>query len=160
MRGLADISSHVTTNIFSTEFTTQGIYRCRSIRFWKSDILTRVELHRHHQGEVDADCYWAAISYLLSFVSSKSGLVSVSGCSSMVFYALETCGRFKIRIQYPFRFEVLILFSPGTHAPERPTDQTHLWPHRHVLAAQVLGCSPASQPWALQCPELCKVSLF
>ena len=69
MRGLSDISSHVAaSDLYSIEFTTQGIHRCMSIRFWKEDILARVELHRHHQEEIYPDCYLAAISYLLSFM--------------------------------------------------------------------------------------------
>ena len=78
------------------------------IRFWKDDILTRVELCCHHQGEIYPDCYLAAISHLLSFISSKPSLVSVSVCSSMVFRALETCGLYKNGIQYPFSFEVFL----------------------------------------------------
>ena len=84
--GLADISTHImATEMYSIEFTTEGIYRFMSVRFWRDDSLVRVELHRQHQAESYPGCYLTAISCLLSFVYSTPNLVSISGCSSMIF---------------------------------------------------------------------------
>ena len=130
-----------------------------SIRFWKKDILTRVELHRYHQGETYPDCYLAAISHLLSFISSKPSLVSVSGCSSMVFRALETSGLFINGIQYPFRFEVISLpelMHPNVLQTKHVFGRIDMFSQLKYLVVFLRGCQ--SQPRALQCPELCKVT--
>ena len=112
-----------------------------SIRFWEGDILARVALHRHHQGEVHPDCYVAAITYLMSFVSSKPGVVSDSGCSSKVFRALETCGLFKNGIQYPFRFEVFFSRNSSTRTSYRRSNT--------FFAGST--CSRSSSTWLFTC---------
>ena len=133
-----------------------------SVRFWRDDSLVeRVELHRHHQAESYPGCYLTAISCLLSFVSSKPNLVSISGCSSMIFKTLETCGLFNHGIQYPFRFEVFSL--PELMHPEAL--QTGYFFGRIDFFSQlkflvVFLRGGLSQPWALKSPELCKVIHF
>ena len=160
MRGLSDISGHVVASgLYSIEFTTQGLYRCLSIRFWKNDLLARVELYRHHQGETYPDCYLSAISQMLSFISSKSSLVSVSGCSSMVFRALETSGLSKNGIQYPFRFEVISLpelMHPNVLQTKHVFGRIDMYSQLKYLVVFLRGCQ--NQPSvSLQCSELCKV---
>ena len=138
MRGLSDISGHVVaSDLYSIEFTTQKVHRCMSIRFWENDILTRVELYRHHQGEVYPDCYLTEISHLLSFISPKPSLVSVSGCSSMVFRALETSGFFKNGIQY-------------THSDLKPFPCQSFctrMSYRPSMSWAELTCSRSSNTW-------------
>ena len=162
MRGLSDISGHVVASgLYSIEFTTQGVYRCLSIRFWKNDLLARVELYRHHQGETYPDCYLSAISQMLSFISSKPSLVSVSGCSSMVFRALETSGFFKNGIQYPFRFEVISLpelMHPNALQTKHVFGRIDMFSQLKYLVVFLRGCQ--NQPWALQCPEFCRVFII
>ena len=147
--------------LYSLEFTTQGVYRSLSIRFWKNDLLARVELYRHHQGETYPDCYLSAISHVMSSISSKPSLVSVSGCSSMVFRALETSGLFKNGIQYPFRFEVISLpelMHPNVLQTKHVFGRIDMFTQLKYLVVFLRGCQ--SQPWALQCPELCKVFIY
>ena len=162
MRGLADISTHIMApEMYSLEFTTEGIYRCMSVRFWRDDSLVRVELQRHQQAESYPGCYLTAISCLLSFVSSKPTLVSISGCSSMIFKTLETCGLFSHGIQYPFGFEVFSL--PELMHPE--ASQTGYIFGRIDIFSQlkfsvVFLRGGLSQPWALKSTELCKVIHF
>ena len=160
MRGLDDISSHViATSMYSIEFTTAGIYCYMSIRFWRGDSLVRVGLHKHLQTDECPDCYLSAISCMLSCVSSKPNLVSISGCSSMVLQALESSDLYDYGIQYPFRFEA---FSLPDFMHPNPLQTSHVF-GRIDMCSQLkylvvfLRGSP-SQPWALQCPELCKVS--
>ena len=159
MRGLADISSQViATGIYSIEFTTAGVYRCMSIRFWRGDSLVRVELHRHLQSDAYPDCYLSAISCLLSCVSSKPNLVSISGCSSMVFQALESSKLYEHGIQYPFRFEAFSLpdlMHPNALQTTHVFGRIGMFSQLKYLVVFLRG-SP-SQPWAPQCPELCKV---
>ena len=131
-----------------------------SIRFWKNDMLS-MELYRHHQGEAYPDCYLTALSHLLSFISSKPSLVSFSGCSSMVFRALETSGLFKNGIQYPFRFEVISLpelMHPNVLHTKHVFGRIDMFSQLKYLLVFLLGCQ--SQPWALQRPELCKVTFL
>ena len=160
MRGLADISSHViSSGMYSIEFTTEGIYRCMSIRFWRDDSLVRVGLHRHLQTDDYPDCYLSAISCLLSCVSSKPNLVSISGCSSMVFQALESSSLYEHGIQYPFRFEAFSMpdfMHPNALQTSHVFGRIDMFSQLKYLVVFLRG-SP-SQPWALQCPELCKVS--
>ena len=160
MHGLGDISSHViATGMYSIEFTTAGIYRNMSIRFWRGDSLVRVGLHKHLQTDEYPDCYLSAISCLLSCVSSKPNLVSISGCSSMAFQALESSDLYDNGIQYPFRFEA---FSIPDFMHPNPLHTSHVFGRIDMFSqlkylVVFLRGSP-SQPWALQCPELCKVS--
>ena len=162
MRGLADISSHImATEMYSIEFTTEGIHRCMSVRFWRDDSLVRVELHRHNQADPYPCCYLTAISCLLSVVSSKPNLVSVSGCSSMVFRALETRGLFNRGIQYPFRFEVFSLpelIHPTALQTGYIFGRIDIFSQLKFLVVYLRG--GLSQSWALQSPELCKVIYF
>ena len=159
MRGLADISSQViATGMYSIEFTTAGVYRCMSIRFWRGDSLVRVELHRHLQSDAYPDCYLSAISCLLSCVSSKPNLVSISGCSSMVFQAFESSKLYEHGIQYPFRFEAFSLpdlMHPNALQTTHVFGRIDMFSQLKYLVVFLRG-SP-SQPWAPQCPELCKV---
>ena len=99
-----------------------------------------------------------AISCLLSFVSSKPNLVGISGCSSMIFRALETCGLFDHGIQYPFRFEVLSLpelMHPGALQTRYVFGRIDIFSQLKFLDVFFRG--GPSQPWVLQCPGLCKV---
>ena len=159
MRGLADISTHIiASEMYSVEFTTEGIYRCMSVRFWRDDSLVRIELHRHHQAESYPGCYLTAISCLLSFVSTKPNLVTISGCSSMVFRALETCGLFSHGIQYPFRFEVFSLpelMHPEALQTSYIFGRIDIFSQLKFLVVFLRGA--LSQTWALRSPELCKV---
>ena len=162
MRRFDYISTHImATEMYSIEFTTEGIYRCMSVLFWREDSLVRFELHRHHQAESYPGCYLTAISFLLSFVSSKPNLVSISGCSSMIFRALETCGLFNHGIQYPFRFKVFSL--PELMHPEALQTgyifgRIDIFSQLKFLVVFLRG--GLSQPWALKSPELCKVIYF
>ena len=125
MRGLADISTHIMANEkYSIEFTTEGIYRCMSVRFWREDSLVLVELHRHHQPESYPGCYLTAISCLLSIVSSKPNLVSISGCSSMIFGNMRTVQPWD-SVSIPF--QGLLPFS--IDAPRSIADWLHLRPN-------------------------------
>ena len=156
MQGLTDFSSRVmATEMYSIEFITHGLFLCMSVWFWKCDSLVRVELHWHHQSDSHPGCYLTAISCLLSFLSSKPNLVSISGCSSMIFRALETRGLFNLGIQYPFRFEV---FSSLNGCTQEFADRIRLRSDWQLLATHVLSCLPSrrSQPtvsitvsWAL-----------
>ena len=161
MRGLADISSHImATEMYSIEFTTEGVYRCMSVRFWREDSLVRVLLHRHNQSDSYPGCYLTAISCLLSFVSSKPNLVSIFGCSSMIFKALES-GLFSHGIQYTFRFDDFSL--PELMHPE-PLQTGYISGRIDIFSQLkflvVFLRSGLSQSWALQSPELCKVVYF
>ena len=162
MRGLVDISSHImATEMYPIEFTTEGIYRCMSVRFWRDDSLVRVDLHRHNQADPYPGCYLTAISCLLSVVSSKPNLVSVSGCSSVVFRALETCGLFNRGIQYLFRFEVFSLpelMHPTALQTGYIFGRIDIFSQLKFLVVYLRG--GLSQSWALQSPELCKVIYF
>ena len=107
------------------------------------------------------DCYLSAISHVLSSISSKPSLVSVSGCSSMVFRALETSGLFKNEIQYPFRFEVISLpelMHPNVLQTKHVFGRIDMFTQLKYLVVFLRGCQ--SQPWALQCPELCMVFIY
>ena len=162
MPGLADISSHViATVMYSVEFTTIDTYRCMSIRFWRGDSLVRVELHRHQQSDAYPDCYLPAISCLLSFVSSKPNLVSISGCSSLWCskpMRLPSCMITEFSILFGLKpFPCLTscirtLFRPASHTFGR----IDMFSQLKYLVVFLRG-SP-SQPWAPQGPELCKVS--
>ena len=120
-------SSHViATGMYSIEFTTAGIYRYMSVRFWRGDSLVRVGLHKHLQTDEYPECYLSVISCLLSCVSSKPNLVSISGCSSMVFQALESSDLYNYGIQYPFRFQA---FSVPDFMHPNPLQTSHVFGH-------------------------------
>ena len=144
--------------MYSIEFTTQGRSRCMSVRFWKGDSLVRVELHRHDLLESTPGSYLGAISFLLSFIPSKPNLVSISGCTSMVFQALESSGLIDYGIQYPFRFDVFSLrklMHPSVLESCYVFGPVDIFAQLTFLVAFLNGCT--DQPWALQCPELIKV---
>ena len=98
---------------------------------------------------------------MMSFISSKPSLVSVSGCSSMVFRALETIGLFKKGTQYPFRFEVISLpelMHPNVFQTKHVFGRIDMFSQLKYLVF-LRACQ--NQPWALQCPaELCKVFVY
>ena len=162
MRGLADISTHImAAEMYSIEFTTEGVHRYMSVRFWWDDSLVRISLHRHNQTDPYPDCYLAAISSLLSFVSTKPDLVSISGCSSMIFKTLETCGLFNHGIQYPFRFEIFSLpelMHPDALQTSYIFGRIDIFSQLKFLVVFLRG--GVSQTWALKSPELCKVIYF
>ena len=144
--------------MYSIEFTTQGRSRCMSIRLWKGDSLVRVEHHRHNLLESTPGSYLGAIPSLLSFISSKPNLVSISGCTSMVFQALESSGLFDYGIQYPFRFDVFSLrkrMHPSVLESCYVFGPVDIFAQLTFLVAFLNGCT--DQPWALQCPEIIKV---
>ena len=78
---IADISSHVSaTGLYSLEFEKKGMFGLVYVWYWKSASLVRVYLCRyklmleHTAGIVNS------ISRVLSVLSSKRKVVSVSGC--------------------------------------------------------------------------------
>ena len=78
------------------------------------------------------------ISHMLSFISSKPSLVSVSGCSSMVFRALETSGLFKNGISYLSDLKSYLCRNLCTQMPFRPN-----------MSSVVLTCSHSSSTGCL-----------
>ena len=53
--------------------------------------------------------YITGISRLLSAISTKPGLVSISGCPASLVRALDSSGLFTRGVKYPFRFDVMSL---------------------------------------------------
>ena len=88
-----------------------------AVRFWREDVIQRIELCRHPLASSYPGNFFGSISRLLSFVSVGPNLVSVSGCPSAVLQTLDRSDLFKFSLQYPFRFEVLSLPKLMHQAP-------------------------------------------
>ena len=82
-----------------------------SVRFWRDDTLVRVQVYRCPLALGMPGSYFAGASRLLSITSSKSKLVSVSGCSSSIVQSIDDCEEFLYGVQYFFRFDVFSLPS-------------------------------------------------
>ena len=105
-----------------------------AVRFWSGDVIQRVELCRHPLASAYPGNFLGAVARLLSFVSAKPNLVSISGCPSAILQTFDQCGLFKHTVQFPFRFEVMSL--PRLYAPEV---RKFFWEDRLLFAVEVHG---------------------
>ena len=95
--------------MYALEFGVLGRNRVMSVRFWKEGSLVRMPLFRCPLIAGFPMTHITGISRLLSAISTKPGLVSVSGCPASLVRTLDNCGMFPRGVQYPFRFDVLSL---------------------------------------------------
>ena len=79
------------------------------VRYWKSSSLVRVYLCRHKLMLEPTAGIFNSISQVLSVLSSKPKLVSVSGCPVEIVQTLDRCTLYDQGIQYPFRFSLMSL---------------------------------------------------
>ena len=142
--------------MYALEFEVIGRSQVMSVRFWKEGSLVRMPLFRCPLIAGSPQTYVAGISRLLSAISTKPGLVSVSGCPAALVRALDNCGMFPHRIQYPFRFDVMslqtLMYQEGGSV-FGPIDFFSQLRYLMVFLSGIL-----TEPWTLETPELTKVS--
>ena len=91
------------------EFTSRKGYCYMAVRFWRDDVIQRIELCRHPLASDYSGNLLGSIARLLFFVSAGPNLVSISGSPSAILQTLDQCGLCKHFVQYAFRLEVLSL---------------------------------------------------
>ena len=107
---IEDLAHDITLNdMYAFEFEVIGRNQIMSVRFWKENTLVWVPLFRCPLVAGFPSTFIMGLSRLLSVVSFKPGLVSVSGCPASLVRTLDNCGLFSRGVQYPFRFDVLSL---------------------------------------------------
>ena len=94
--------------MYSREYEVIDSSRPMSVRFWK-DVLVRVQMYRCPLSSGIPGSDVAGIFRLLSVISAKPILVSVSGCSASVVQSFDISKQFRQCIQYPFRFDAYSL---------------------------------------------------
>ena len=129
-----------------------------AVRFWRDDVIQRIELCRHPLASSYPGNFFGSISRLLSFVSVGPNLVSVSGCPSAVLQTLDRSNLFKFSLQYPFRFEVLSLPKLMRQKYEGFFGKIDIFSQVKYLT--VFLVDGLSQTWMLDCPNLSAVSFF
>ena len=129
-----------------------------AVRFWRDDVIQRIELCRHPLASSYPGNFFGSISRLLSFVSVGPNLVSVSGCPSAVLQTLDRSDLFKFSLQYPFRFEVLSLPKLKHQKYECFFGKIDIFSQVKYLT--VFLVNGLSQTWMLDCPNLSTVSIF
>ena len=93
----------------SLKFESMGAYCFISIRFWKEDNICVVKLFRYRLACEPIAGLPNAIYRLLSVLSARQQIVSVSGCPPEVLPLLERSSYFDKGIQYPFKFDAFSL---------------------------------------------------
>ena len=114
----------------------EEIKSCRS-GFWKENTLVQVPLFRCLLVAGFPSTFITGLSRLLSVVSFKPGLVSVSGCPASLVRTLDNCGLFSRGVQYPFRFDVLSLQTLMHRGGRR-----RLRANGFLLATAIFDCVP------------------
>ena len=127
-----------------------------SVRFWKGDALVRVQLYRCPLAQGVPGSYFAGASRLLSVISSKLKLVSVSGCSASVMPSFDDCEEFLYGVQYPFRFDVFSLPAIMRQFDANVFGIVDIFSQLQYLIVTLSGV--LSHPWTTETPELTKVS--
>ena len=150
--GVSDIAHHVsTTGHYSLEFETRGVYSFLSIRFWKKDTLCLVKLFWYRTASEPASGALMAISRLLSVLSTRSQIVSVSGCPAELIPVLEHSSYFEKGVEYHFRFDALSLPNKMHEKWGIVFGAISFFSQLKFLIAFLDGC--AGQPWASLMPE-------
>ena len=141
--------------MYALEFEVIGRSQVMSLRFWKEGSLVRMPLFRCPLIAGFPKTYVAGISRLLSAISTKPGLVSVSGCPAALVRPLDNWGMFPHGIQYPFRFDVMslqtLMYQEGGSV-FGPIDFFSQLRYLIVFLSGIL-----TEPWTLEAPELTKV---
>ena len=87
------IENHITLNdMYAFEFEVIGRNQIMSVHFWKENTLVRFPLFRCPLVVGFPSTFITGLSRLLSVVSFKPGLVSVSGCPASLVRTLDYCG--------------------------------------------------------------------
>ena len=126
-----------------------------SARFWEESSLVRIQVFRCPLIAGFPTTHLAGNSRLLSAISTKPGLVSVSGCPASLVRTLVKCGRFPRGVQYPFRFDVMSLKTLMYQQGESffgPVDFCSQLRYLIVFLSGIL-----TEAWTLEAPELTKV---
>ena len=142
--------------MYSLEFETVGRTRMMSVRFWKDDNLVRVQVHRCLLTQGIASNYFSGASRLLSVVSSKPKLVSVSGCSAPIVQTFDNCEELSFGVQYPFRFDVFSLSTLMHQSDSNVFGTIDIFSQLKFLVVTLRGV--LDQPWTVNAPELTKVT--
>ena len=141
--------------MYALEFEATGRNQTMSVRFWKENTLVRVPLFRCPLVAGFPSKFITGLSRLLSVISFKPGLVSVSGCPASLVRTLDNCGLFSRGVQYPFRFDVLslqaLMYKEGGSV-FGPMDFFSQLRYLIVFLSGIL-----TEPWTLESPELTKV---
>ena len=150
------MSHHIALNdMYALEFEATGRNQTMSVRFWKENTLVRVPLFRCPLVAGFPSNFITGLSRLLSVISFKPGLVSVSGCPASLVRTLDNCGLFSRGVQYPFRFDVLslqaLMYKEGGSV-FGPMDFFSQLRYLIVFLSGIL-----TEPWTLESPELTKV---
>ena len=140
------------------EFTSRKGFCYMAVRFWREDVVQRVELCRHPLASAYPGNFFGSISRVLSFISSGPNLVSVSGCPAAVLQTLDQSKLFKFSIQYPFRFEVLSLPRLMHQKYDDFFGKIDIFSQLKYLTVFLI--SALSQLWMLDCPNLSAVRSF
>ena len=142
--------------LYSLQFETVGRTRVMTVRFWKGDALVRVRLYCCPLAQGVPGSYFARASRLLSVISSKPKLVSVSGCSASVIQSFDDCEEFLYGVQYPFRFDAFSLPAIMHQFDANVFGIVDIFSQLQRLIVTLSGV--LSHPWTTETPELTKVS--
>ena len=129
-----------------------------AVRFWREDVIQRVELCRHPLASAYPGNFFGSISRLLSFISSEPNLVSVSGCPSAVLQTLDQSNLFKHSVHFPFRFEVLSLPRLMHQKFDSFFGKIDFFSQLKYLT--MFLNSSRDQTWMLNCPNLSEVNIL
>ena len=154
-----DLANQIaTTQHFAIEFEDQGVNRLMSVKFWKDNTLCRVYVCRSGLPSSDLTGELGSLSRLLSVVSTKADIVACSGCPVELIQTIDNNVFFPRAVQSCFRFEHLQLQK----MMHKPTFSVF----GRIDFFSVLKClvvslgAASSEDWALQSPELARVSIL
>ena len=121
-----------------------------SVKFWKSDSLSRVFVCRSGLPSTDLTGELGSISRLLSVVSTKADIVACSGCPVELIQTIDHNAFFPRAVQSCFCFEQLQLQKP-TYSVLGRID------FFSVLTCLIVSLGAATgEDWVLQSPDLAR----
>ena len=142
--------------MYSVEDEVIARARLICVRFWKEDVLVRVQLYRCLLSSGIAGSYVAGASHLLSVISAKPNLVSVSECSASVVQSFVRCKQFRHGVHFLFRFDAYSLPTLMQQGVENVFGSIDFFSQLRYLVVALSGILIA--PWSLQWPKLTEVS--
>ena len=155
---MSDIAHHVNiASKYSLEFGSSGLHCIVSIRFWKGDSLSTVQILQYRLASDHAPGLLVAIARIFSILSVQPQLVSVSGCPSEFLPILERSGLLVKGIRYPFRFDVVSLPKLMHQKWGSVFGVINFFSQLRFLITFLDGCQ--DEIWATQSPELSKVNI-
>ena len=141
--------------MYALDFEVIGRNQILSVRFWKENTSVRVPLFRCPLVAGFPSTFITGLSPLLSVISFKPGLASVSGCPASLVRNLDNYGLFPRGVQYPIRFDALSLQTLMHKEGGGVFGSMDFFSQLRYLIVFLSGI--LTEPWTLESPELTKL---